>query len=666
MSRVFSVPGSALAIVLLLSISLGCTKTADDPQENAGDALKPMKRFVKNGVQYERYEVERKDYKSPPLRVALRNDRANPELVPKFDPTLAHPLPVKGWDVNFSRTMFKLDTPTLKPDYDAALLKLRPHYQAAIGSRRNILPSVNLVDGKAKQFDDGLYAALDLAWFAGHEDTLLGHVELVKRLAENVGPDGEAAAFLAAGLELVDIAVPAADQAAQKKFREEFENSPLQSKPLGFYNWSPELVKCYRFLKFFQRPFFMTDGKFPPISQQLATALHADAALSADYEKAIGFYARLTNPLIALSLLDVTADADPAALIQSQVAAHKHPAVSLFPASTSKEQRLFDRLFPLGFPEGADLMQELIRATQKGDVDLTPGPDSGWYDYQAYALETFVLPGKGDESRKLLLTARYKQRMLDAFAALITKRRETHVRQLAAAGAPGCAPPHRPNPLQQLSPQFRLEPNATYYLRTARAYGFLQAFLYETMGKELLEQITGLREGGSRTTNLDAELQAQIELFYGFYLLAMEDVGLPADLLDDEPVDEELAKTRAIAWLKDFSDDPDLAVDTRVVVPIAVNIPQGTTQLWGTVGVRLARLHVDFDSSFPPSVRPAGSDEDWKRFEGKLQQTTYYIPVDEFISVEIPTLDCPTRTEFRKLCDESADRAQLIEKLQSR
>ena len=57
-----------------------------------------------------------------------------------------------------------------------------------------------------------------------------------------------------------------------------------------------------------------------------------------------------------------------------------------------------------------------------------PSPSSGWYEYQIYALETFLLPEKGEENPKLLLTKAYKKRMLEAFQALMTKRRETHVR----------------------------------------------------------------------------------------------------------------------------------------------------------------------------------------------------------------------------------------------
>ena len=108
----------------------------------------------------------------------------------------------------------------------------------------------------------------------------------------------------------------------------------------------------------------------------------------------------------------------------------------MFPPSSTRETELFERLFPNGLPPNANLMRELVTAIRSGKVDLKPRADGGWYDYQVYALETLLLPEKGTEANKLLLTKAYKKRMLEAFKALITKRRETHARQ----GPPRIAP----------------------------------------------------------------------------------------------------------------------------------------------------------------------------------------------------------------------------------
>lgn len=646
---------------LALFHTAGCGEAPPDvPDETS-------RRYTEGGVEYEEYESEWTEYQPPEADDdAPTDDVLDPDRVPEFDAALVHSIPVEGWDLNLSNTVFRLDVPIIKPDVESDLLNLTPNYAEAVAAARNwstyeVIPSVNLIDGKAKQFDDGLYAALDQAYYTGVLDELPGHVDLIRRLFDAVGPDSPAAPHLAAGLQLAGVTVHVSDEARKQQLLDKFESNPLQSKPLGFYGWTPELQQCWRFLKFFQTPFPLSEGPVLDAPRAMADAIIADAALQADYQQAVTFYSRLTNPLLEVSLLELAGNADPAALAARQKANGLHAGVAVFPASTSREQRLFEAILPNGLPPNADLMQELIRAVRSGDVSLAPGPDSGWYDYQASALEVFLLPERGEESVKLLFSGRYKQRMLDAFAALMTKRRETHVRQLGIVPAPTAMPP----PLSSLSPRLRIEPNATYYLRTARAYAFLDGFLNEAIGQEALAQLHGLRETGPRDLNLADELAAQRGLFYGFYLIACEDIGLPSAVGANELPDPEAARASALDWLQDWSTDADLAVDTRVIVPVAIDPPRSATSVWGTVGVRLAKLETAFDSEFRPSVRPAGSSDEWQPADPwTLESKTYLVPVDEFVSAEIPRLDCPTREEFRLICDE-AGTAEGVRKLLS-
>ncbi len=88
-------------------------------------------------------------------------------------------------------------------------------------------------------------------------------------------------------------------------------------------------------------------------------------------------------------------------------------------------------MFPDGVPLQANLMAVLIRRIHDGTVKLAPGKNNGWYQYQVYALETMLLPERGEEAGKLLLTAEYKKRLIEAFKAIVVKQRETHARQLA-------------------------------------------------------------------------------------------------------------------------------------------------------------------------------------------------------------------------------------------
>lgn len=644
---------------LSMIVAAGCGDDSPVEPDDSGS-----RRFTQDGAEFEEYESEWNEYRLPDAdKDAPTDDVLDPARVPEFDPALVHSVPVEGWDVNLSHTVFKLDVPILKPDVEGDLLKLNPTYAEAVAAARNwstyeVIPSVNLIDGKAKQFDDGLYSALDQAYYTGALDALPGHVDFIRRLFEAVGPNSPAAPHLAAGLQLAGVSVEVTDEGRKQLLLNKFELNPLQSKPLGFYGWTPELQQCWRFMKFFQSPFPLTEGPGLDSPRAMADAIAADPALQADYQQAVTFYSRLTNPLLDVSLLELAGNADPAALAARQKAAGLHTGVAVFPSSTSREQRLFEAIFPEGLPPNADLMKALIQAVRSGEVNLAPEPDSGWYDHQAYALEAFLLPDRGEESAKLLFSGRYKQRMLDAFAAMITKRRETHIRQLGVAEAPSAME----QPLSSLSPRFRIEPNATYYLRTARAYAFLEGFLHEAMGEEALAQLHGLRETGPRELNLADELAAQRNLFYGFYLIACEDIGLPSAVSAEELPDPNAARSAALAWLEDWSVDADLAVDTRVIVPVAVDPPRNATNVWGTIGVRLAKLDVAFDSEFRPSVRPAGSSDEWQPADPwTLEGKTYLIPVDEFVSAEIPRLDCPTREDFRRMCNE-AGTAEAIRK----
>jgi hypothetical protein len=616
----------------------------------------------------------------PPEDEVLTDDRLE-DKQPAFDPTLVDRRPLEDWLVNQSAAVIRLDIAMVRPDSEAQLMTLYPSYAAAAGAGKNnwrtILPSVNMLDGKAKQFDDGLYAALDQAYYRGLDGKLRGHVQLVQRLYEKVGEDSVAAPFLAAGLELAGVKVEVTDRAKKEAWVREFQANEVVSKPIGFYTWNETLMACFRFLRFFRRQFTVDELAVP---LRIAQILAQDEVLLADYRQTMQFYAKLTNPYTCLSVADLVAlkSADArtfTALCQEKQVAH--PTVALFPPSTSREMVLFEKLFPTGLPANADLMRELVRQIRSGKVDLKPGPKSGWYEYQVYALETFLLPEKGEERSKLLLTKEYKKRMLEAFQALITKRRETHARQHDMMAASAGRPP------SQVQPRLRVEPCPSYYLRTARAYAFLADFLEAALGKETLQTLHGLKQGGERRPDLLSELHATRDLFYGLYLVSADDIGLKPAFLDKEPVDTERCYRQATEWLPKALDDEDLAADTRVSVPIAADPGRNVTRLWATLGVRLAKLDAKY--ARPPqiklspegekrlaeneggAIRPLGpriqpgQKNDWRPVESYTLTDSYYlIPVDEFAEIELAGSKVMTREELRAICDREKTKEAIL------
>ena len=608
----------------------------------------------------DRVVVEITDYHPPkPVSDELTDDRLE-EKQTSFVAELVDRRPLEGWLVNQTEAVIRLDIPLAKPDRDQHLLVLHPSYSVAV-STRDVLPSVNLIDGKAKQFDDGLYAAIDLALFQGVADKRFGHIRLIQRLLAAVDQESSAAAYLAAGLTLGGIETEIAKDSERLAMIRKFEETPALSKPIGFYTWNESLVRCWQFMRFFQTPLNESD----PVVGELATALQADPELASECQRAAQFYARLTNPLTRLTISDlIEADVSSSTALDtlrsSRGIALTETGASLFPASTSRETELFKKLFPVGVPDGADLMRELIRRIRSGEVDLTPRENSGWYDHQVYALETMLLPELGDEHHKLLLTKPYKKRMLEAFQALITKRRETHVRQ----GDVKTAASARPSQLESISPRLRIEPCPSYYLRTARSYAFLQSFLIASLGEETLKQLHGLRKEGNRPDDLASELSTQRDLFYGLYFVSCDDIGHPPTIAADEVTDPNHCYEAALAWLKQVAEraDPDLAVDTRVAVPIYVDPIKNTTRLWVTLGVRLTRLETSYVR--PPRIKPANETGEWEVVTpDMLENADYLIAVDEFGEVEIPTLAPPTREELRQLCDAQKTKEKILEAL---
>ncbi|MBS0206317.1 MAG: hypothetical protein JSS49_25800 [Planctomycetes bacterium] len=603
--------------------------------------------------------IERTDYQVPPANSSddLTDDVF--ERAPEFDPERIDSRPVEGWTVNLSAAVTTLDVDLLKPDHDAKLLKLYANYQDAVQNAGfRVLPSVNLIDGKAKQFDDGLYAALEQHWFQSHAEGFTGDLDFYQELFSNVPADSRAAAFLSVGLELAGIEVAASNAAGRAEFKREFDQDLLNTKPIGFYAWNTKLQRVYRTGRFFQRNFAFGDTAW---MSPILDALRNDARLQATYRQILSRWSRLSNAPACLTILDLV-DLPPQADLSEicRVRNLSVRAVALIPAGTNRESELVRRLFPRGLSSDADIMRELVRAIRSGTIDLTPTERSGWYDHQVYALETLLVPRRGEESDRLLLTANYKRRTLEAFQALMTKRKETHVLR-SESGVKAAA---SARPLEHLAPRLRLEPAPTYFLRMARSYRFLARALQEFVGESTLAELHGLTEQGPRGKTLSSELAEMEQLFYGCYLLSAEDLGMAPNLTSEEQTGEGDCRAAAEKWLEEFSNDPDLAVDTRVIVPVANDLTSKKMLSWATIGVRFARLKASYHRDGPPRVRAAETDE-WKALTvDQLESATYLIPVDEFVSVRLPRSQILTRAEFRSVCNQQDSRENVIEQLQ--
>ena len=552
--------------------------------------------------------AEVNDYVDPPEKADEFADDKLEDKNPTFKEDLIDSRPVGDWELNASAAVIGLDCPKLRPELDDELLVLNPSYAKAVEKAeklgRTMLPSANLLDGAAKQFDDGLYAALDLACFRGKLGFDASAPECVESFFQALPEKSPARPFLAGALKLADKPQPLSDEEKRQeaKFLADFANDPVRSKPISFYDWRPELEQVWKFYRYLQWDFDRPEQQAIP--KALSAALKQNDKLVPSYRKIYEFYARLTNPPLAhLQPLVDFADAEMISRANSNNARGGSFVRTVFPPSTSREVELFEQLFPDGLPPAANLMSVLIRQIRAGKVDLRPKTRT------TAGINIRRMPWNrcccrpAQENEKLLLTAAYKKRLVEAFKALLTKRRETHERQLAKYDK--CAEPLEDAAIR---PRLRVEPCLPFTCAPARAYAFLQNFLLATVGNENLSALQGLNPWGHREPNLAVELESMRLRFYGFYVISCEDLGMAPQLLPEEPVDQTAAKTTALKWIDgldtpDFHVDmPDLAIDTRMSIPITMDPGRNVTRLWATLGVRLAPLEAKY--ARPPKVRP--------------------------------------------------------------
>ncbi len=620
--------------------------------------------------------------------------------------------------INNSTAVFKLDVTPFTPKEKKTAEVLSDDHIAVMKTAEKFdvpfLPSVELVDAKAKQFNDGLYAAIELylqgegTREAGTKtrflrellDRLLkfrkGVTEYEKRVAD------AAIVYVATGMHLggQEVNLPDDLQEHVTETSERFTGSPIFSKPLGFYNWNEKLQAVYRQDRFYQRTLDIKDKMQTGAAVLISYLLLNDPALAQQHLRIVSLYSRLTNPLDALTVQDYGEtirqfesihemigspsgiEGFTGALKQTSAFRERYAKEtgshgsfartgwSLILFSQLKETDLFNRLFGVRPPPpSVELMEIFIQKIKSGEIDLRPKSNSGWYDYQLHALETLLLPEKARESKKLVLTERYSERLKKAFKTMITKARETHVKQLRTASGRSAAPPTP----EVIRPRLSLEPMATVYLRQARGYHFLRNVLPAILGEGVPHQLYRMRENDPPVEmNLKDELDRMMYLMYGLYAQACRDLGMKPDLMQGELSSDELkyALRMAEEWLKNLEEDTDLGTDTRVIVPVYINEVTGEVCYWATVGVKLMKIKVQY--IYCPTVnlieddgretpvkffpRAGGPMTDGKLHgsaghrQFKLEPQEYLIAVDVF--KEIRRKGPPmTREKFRRFCD---------------
>ncbi|MFI5300674.1 MAG: hypothetical protein ACHREM_21540, partial [Polyangiales bacterium] len=446
--------------------------------------------------------------------------------------------------LNKSGSITKLDVVGFTGDASALQDELFHGYVDALPmlTSREILPSMEVVEAALKPFDDGLYAAVELAADDGSSgspvskralfDAVLR--QLVTTATTGVASERpyarEAAAQVAAAIELSGEtpSAPSDLLSTAAGLISRFDSDPLSSRPIGFYTWSAPLSNIFRRDRFLQSHASVA----PTFGAQAATAHAIDGSGQvATYSQVLQLYAGITDQYFHRPISDLLPGAsasgafDTLSVLQSSFAT-AHPETTLVPScaahlavlppSESPDERIFRQMFCSDEsalpPNLLDVLVNLIRA---GQVDLTPQAASGWASRQLWALQTLLAPDTAPEKDNLFLTAGYKQKLIDTFKTIVTENRETHAKQDEIGGGEGTSAELVPSDVWPLLP---VEPFPSYYLRTARAYSFVRTLLGSVMGATFLDTAHRLQEDGTvNAQTLDAELSSVIVRMYGLY-----------------------------------------------------------------------------------------------------------------------------------------------------
>jgi hypothetical protein len=491
---------------------------------------------------------------------------------------------------------------------------------------------------KAKQFDDGLLAAAELATQRG-AGRFPGKAALLRTLAEALiaGPADEApaAALVLAACELGGHCPPAPPllRGLSQVVVEDFLRDEFRSKPLGFYSLSAELEALFRQDRLLQGPLE------PGLASGLARALGRDPGGWAGYDACINLAARLTGPP---ALPGLHGPGEPRAF---------------FPPSRSHEVELFESLYgDRPIPEGFDLMGELIRRVRSGEIDLRPSENSGWYDRLAWSLEPLIAPERTPEGARLDLGSRYRLHLEALFRGGLALAREAHVKQLKGGYGGGRAGPREP-PVY-VSPELTVEPFPTLYARRAEGCRFVRSVLEGSFGADALQGLRRPFAGGKGEASLAEELGWMERLFEGAAAMARRELGLsPAPGAGHAEV--------VAAWRTGLPGDPDVGGDARMMVPVFRDVGRKKTKVWALLGWRLLEVVVAYKA--PPSVLEVVPEGGARPAAGgrpppvEFSSATYRLATPEVAEVYVEQL--LDREEFRRHCDRHRTRAAILANL---
>jgi hypothetical protein len=537
-----------------------------------------------------------------------------------------------------------------------------PVHATLADMRAESFVSASVLAFKAKQFDDGLYAAVELAAQEGLGD-FSGKGRLLESIGTRLARQGRVSDGLSIVLAACRLGGHTADAnetqwAAAQGVIDDFLRDSLSSKPLGFYSWSERLSRIFQQDRVLQTPLETPRGL-----TELSEALRGDPHDRDAYARLLELIARLTNPFSGYDLRPFMQALND----ERQITLPDDDAVRFFPPSKSHEGDLVKRLYGAQpIPEGFSLADAFIEHVRSGRVVLSPRPDSGWYDIQTWALESLVRPEVAREAPKLRLSEAYREQLLELLKGILALTRETHVKQLEIPLAAGAAPfPFEQRVIElSIRPHLTVEPLAEYYCRRAQGYRFVREHLAGFFGAAALNEMRRLTQDGPVDVPLGDELERMAALFHGACCTSLMELGVVPheehDVGSARGVPEDISTFQG--WVDSVNDDIDLTRDGRMMVPVFYDLERRKTKVWAFLGWSQKRVRASFAERPVVDVFAAeGRQLQPGRFTVHAHSLTR--PLAYPVTAEIYVSNLLDRSEFRSHCDRFRTPSQILANL---
>ncbi len=504
--------------------------------------------------------------------------------------------------LDVTQQVLKISTGPLPPAYDEPPQVLPP-------VSGDFTPSSVLI-AKAKQFDDGLLAAVELAAMNGLGD-VRGRREFVRDLARLLAADTETPEALrgvvGGALRYADpgYTPPAAWQPAVNAAVSARVSDPGSDPPHGFYTWTDDLRRVFSTRRMLQKDVTRLDATF------VGSRVARDASLLGRYQALLRLDAAVWNKgKVPNALQAAGAPADAARF-------------KIMPGGRSHEVEIVEELYGGGAPPpDFDPMAVLIDRVRTGKLSLEPKPDSGWYDWISWAHEALLRFDACPERRKLEPDPNYLALLVEQFRGAYVQARESFTGGVegGVAGAVEGRPIRR---IVMVDPDLTVEPLPEFYGRRARAYAFIADVLKRSFGSagaaELRRQ---LPEGTRAGRPLMEELEYVASLFRGAAALASREIALAQP---SSGTDADVARFQD--WTKNLVGDPDVGRDARSMVQVFYDTSRGKTKVWMFLGWYTEYARIEY------AVRP----------------TLLGISTDKGDTVPVADVDLNFRTQYVQL-----------------